>query len=267
MAPGSPPPVRHAILLQRAGVETEERELLSAVTAGGSRADRLSLPGAPAGAIRLQPCAAGVIAEARATGVRAAGRPLLPGARRLLRPGEGVEVGDSCIRLPPAAVAERTCLAAAALLRDAAASPDAPVAGPHLLVLTGASAGTRYALVADQVLGRGRSAAIRLADPLASRRHARLRLEAGGASVEDLGSKNGLRVNGVAVERRPCPLQDGDEIAVGETVLALVNAPAREATPSLAAPGAAPSKAIASRTRAAAAALLGLCAAALALAS
>lgn len=259
--------MRHAILLQRAGGATEERELLSAVTAGGSRADLLCLPGAPAGAIRLQPCAAGVIAEARATGVRAAGRPLLPGARRLLRPGEGVEVGGSCIRLAPASVAERTCLAAAALLRDAAASSDAPVAGPHLLVLTGASAGTRYALVSDQVLGRGRSAAIRLADPLASRRHARLRLEAGGASVEDLGSKNGLRVNGVAVERRPCPLRDGDEIAVGETILALVDASAREPTPSLAAPGPAPSGAIPSRTHAAAAALLGLCAAALALAS
>jgi predicted component of type VI protein secretion system len=144
-----------------------------------------------------------------------------------------------------------------------------PITAPLLVVLTGAHAGACHPLVTDQILGRGRAAAIRIADPQASRRHARLCLGASGASVEDLGSKNGLRVNGVAIERRPCALRDGDQITVGDTTLALVlggtRAPASPPSAAADAPDARPAR-LPGR-HAAAAALLGLCAAALALAS
>jgi transcriptional regulator with AAA-type ATPase domain len=50
-----------------------------------------------------------------------------------------------------------------------------------------------------------------------SRRHARLTLGADGLLVEDLGSKNGTRVNGVRVQRSR--LQSGDELHVGPVVL------------------------------------------------
>ena len=97
-----------------------------------------------------------------------------------------------------------------------------PIAAPLLVVLTGAHAGACHPLVTEQILGRGRAAAIRIADPQASRRHARLCLGASGASIEDLGSKNGLRVNGLAIERRAWALRDDDQITVGDTTLALV---------------------------------------------
>jgi hypothetical protein len=260
--------VRHVLTILRTGVEPEQRELSAPASAGGSLADLVSVPGAPAAALRLEPCVAGVVVEARAAGIRAASRPLHPGARRLLRPGEEVELGGARIRVAPRVAPDATRAAAAALMRAAVASPSAPIAGPRLVVLTGGDAGAWHLLAAVQVLGRGRSSAIRIPDPRASRRHARLSLGAGGASLEDLGSKNGLRVNGVAVERRPCPLQDGDEITVGDTTLALVlgHACAPAGPPSAAAsrearPARLPGP------RIAAAALLGLCAAALALAS
>lgn len=256
----------HVLTILRTGAEPEQCTLSSAATAGGSLADLISVPGAPAGALRLHPCVAGVVVEACATGVRAVCRPLHPGARRLLRPGEEIELAGARIRLAPDPVPDATRAAAAALVRAAAASAAAPIAVPKLVVLTGPDAGACHPLGTEQILGRGRAAAIRIADPQASRRHARLCLGTNGASIEDLGSKNRLRVNGVAIERRPCALRHGDEITLGDTSLALV-LDTHAAPPAAASDGPAPRLARLPGRHAAAAALLGLCAAALALAS
>ena len=72
---GSTARVRHVLTILRNGVEPEERDLASSATAGGSLADLVSIAGAPAAALRLEPCAAGVVVEACATGVRAVGTP------------------------------------------------------------------------------------------------------------------------------------------------------------------------------------------------
>jgi DNA-binding NtrC family response regulator len=48
-----------------------------------------------------------------------------------------------------------------------------------------------------------------------SRRHARLTVRHDGARLEDLGSKNGTRVGGVAI--REAKLEDGDEVSLGHT--------------------------------------------------
>jgi hypothetical protein len=117
-------------------------------------------------------------------------------------------------------------VAGAALLRDAAAGRT-PIAGPHLVVLNGRGAGDRHPLGARQVLGRGRGAGVALADPLASRRHARLEVAGGAATVLDLGAKNGVRLNGIRLDRRPRALAAGDILTIGETELAFVD-PARE---------------------------------------
>lgn len=190
--------------------------------AGGSRADELHLPGVASSALRLSPVAAGLVVEALAAGVRAAGHALTPGARRLLRGGERVEVQGASLLVEPApAGGGATRVAAAALLREAAAGDE--VSGPHLVVLSGPAAGARHVLGPEQTVGRGRGATIRIADPEASRVHARVRVGARGATIEDLRSKNGVRVNGIPVERRPVPLAAGAEITIGETVLALVD--------------------------------------------
>jgi DNA-binding winged helix-turn-helix (wHTH) protein len=64
------------------------------------------------------------------------------------------------------------------------------------------------------VLGREPEAAVRIDSSCISRRHARIVVSATGASIEDLGSKNGTFVNGARV----CgvqPLSDRDEIDLG----------------------------------------------------
>jgi hypothetical protein len=239
-----------------------EHELARPVTAGGSRADDLRLPGCPAAALRLVPSPAGVVVEAIAAGVRVGGHVVHAGARRLLRAGERAELRGAVLVLvrPPAPAAsdDPTRVAAAALIRGAASGDVAPP-GLHLVVLTGPAAGARRALAGDTTVGRGRAASVVLPDPAASRVHARLRTGPEGATVEDLGSKNGVRVNGVRVDRRPFPVRAGDELVVGETALALADgeagddspAPARRRVPA----------------RLVAAALLALSAAALALAA
>jgi uncharacterized RDD family membrane protein YckC len=68
----------------------------------------------------------------------------------------------------------------------------------------------------QSVLGRSRKCQLTLADPAASRRHARLTVEEGRLWVEDLSSSNGTFVNGRRVTG-VVELRDGDWLAVGQT--------------------------------------------------
>ncbi len=63
-------------------------------------------------------------------------------------------------------------------------------------------------------IGRGADCQLALDDSMVSRRHAALRIYAGSALVEDLGSRNGVFLNGVRIDR-PEPLHDGDHIRIG----------------------------------------------------
>jgi Protein of unknown function (DUF3662)/FHA domain len=71
------------------------------------------------------------------------------------------------------------------------------------------------------VLGRGTEADLRITDPGVSRRHAEIRVSQGPQgytiSVHDLGSTNGIVVNGRRVEQ--ATLGDGSQILLGNTLL------------------------------------------------
>ena len=67
------------------------------------------------------------------------------------------------------------------------------------------------------VVGRSREADIVLADPNVSRRHAELRRDENGWQVMDLGSTNGIKVNGQRVNQ--AALGPGDRITIGVTDL------------------------------------------------
>jgi pSer/pThr/pTyr-binding forkhead associated (FHA) protein len=56
-----------------------------------------------------------------------------------------------------------------------------------------------------------------LRDKGASRRHAQIRTRDGVATITDLGSTNGTKLNGHVVQTRE--LSDGDRITIGATVL------------------------------------------------
>jgi hypothetical protein len=67
-------------------------------------------------------------------------------------------------------------------------------------------------------IGRSRSCDVVLEDANVSRQHAEIRPRGGSWTVADLGSTNGIAVNGVRVER-PQTLRPGDRIEIGTTVL------------------------------------------------
>jgi DNA-binding winged helix-turn-helix (wHTH) protein len=79
------------------------------------------------------------------------------------------------------------------------------------LVWAGGSATLRQGA---HIIGRDSDAAVLLDSPSVSRRHARIRVEDGHATFEDLGSKNGSAVGGRRVHA-PVSLGDGDVITTG----------------------------------------------------
>jgi ABC transport system ATP-binding/permease protein len=70
----------------------------------------------------------------------------------------------------------------------------------------------------EHELGRDEDLAIRVDEPLVSRRHARILKRGEGWVVVDLGSTNFTRVNGQRV-RREHELEHGDEIRLGRSKL------------------------------------------------
>ncbi len=90
------------------------------------------------------------------------------------------------------------------------------------------------------LIGRHLECDVRIDLPKISRRHCCVALAYDRIVVRDLGSRNGLRVNGQIVEE--AVLQNGDEVAIGPVIFRLDNpdavsapsgtpAPARQPTP------------------------------------
>jgi pSer/pThr/pTyr-binding forkhead associated (FHA) protein len=79
----------------------------------------------------------------------------------------------------------------------------------------------------DFVIGRSAGCDLVLDDSLSSRRHAVLHVLADQVVLEDLGSRNGVLVNGVRMFD-PATLTHGDKVVVGCTELFLVEASARK---------------------------------------
>lgn len=64
------------------------------------------------------------------------------------------------------------------------------------------------------VIGRAASCQLSLDDPLVSRHHAQLTVEGDLVTVEDLGSRNGVKVNGELISGR-YSVQDKDQLLIG----------------------------------------------------
>jgi hypothetical protein len=217
------------LIIQRPGEPAAPLEIDGVLTLGGGEADGVRVPDLAEAALAAWPSAEGIVVEARVPGVVVSGRPLAPGKRRLLRTGDRARVeGLTFWSVPPAVDGTNagtnagrntgaeagTRELAGAILAGAGA-----LSGPHLVVLEGPRAGDRLALHDGAVLGRGRGAELHLADPLASRHHARFTIRGGRASLEDLASKNGIAVNGRHARRSQVALRSGDALALGESLL------------------------------------------------
>jgi TolB protein len=89
---------------------------------------------------------------------------------------------------------------------------------PRLIVRVGGQIIREVELRGDLGIGRAEDNALQLPDPKASRHHARVRQEGAVFILNDLGSANGTRVNGILITD-PHPLEHGDRIAIGDTEL------------------------------------------------
>jgi hypothetical protein len=98
------------------------------------------------------------------------------------------------------------------------APPGALPQRPRLIISVGGGDETAYFLSHPvTVIGRAAESDIRLQDSGVSRRHAELRYADGNIELVDLGSTNGVLVNGQQAGR--ATLRDGDRIDVASTTL------------------------------------------------
>ena len=103
-----------------------------------------------------------------------------------------------------------------------AVSPEELGVEPELVTLR--FDGTRYEVKQRRVvIGRSRDCDVQLSDTNVSRRHAELRQEGASYWIVDLGSTNGLEVNGKRVKR--AKLSDGDTITLGSTDMSFSREP------------------------------------------
>jgi hypothetical protein len=133
-------------------------------------------------------------------------------ARRDLRGSDTTLLVDSGVD-SPAIAGDATGL-------YSASSAGANVAhrSPQLVVerAPGHEPGMIYDVDGDLVLGRGERAEIRLEDPFASSRHARIFEQGNAVVIEDLGSTNGTYLN-EEVLQTPRPLHPGDRVRIGDS--------------------------------------------------
>jgi hypothetical protein len=76
--------------------------------------------------------------------------------------------------------------------------------------------GMEYEVGDGAVMGRGDQAEIRLEDPFASSRHARLTRQGSMIVIEDIGSTNGTYLNEELLSG-PQPLHAGDRVRIGDS--------------------------------------------------
>ncbi|MFP2911181.1 FHA domain-containing protein [Pyxidicoccus sp. 3LFB2] len=198
---------------------------------GGGAEDHIRLEGLPPRLLTLRIEAQRLMVEAARTfSVNGVLAP--PGVPRLVVPGESLGLPEQMhLRVLQDATGERgvgTVAVLKGLLTGAAGL--SPSRAATLTCLTGLDVGRTHALAEPCTeLGRGSEVALRLRDRAVSRTHARILHGEGGFTLEDLGSPNGVFLNGQRL-RGPAPLADGDVIELGRSLLRF-QAPLEEPPP------------------------------------
>jgi hypothetical protein len=139
-------------------------------------------------------------------------------ARRDLRRSAGA-IGPAGASIPAHAAAGAIPPDATGMYSASAlGSADVAHRAPRLTIerAPGHDPGMIYDLDGDIVLGRGDRAEIRLEDPFASSRHARVYEQGNIVVIEDLGSTNGTYLNEELLET-PRPLHPGDRVRIGDS--------------------------------------------------
>jgi pSer/pThr/pTyr-binding forkhead associated (FHA) protein len=155
-----------------------------------------------------------------AYGTQVNGKPLPKGEKRLLRNGDVIVIAQFDIRfdkvadLPHDVESQKTSFVARNMVKDVMRGLSGGEER-YLRVMNGPREGERLEINDAQefVIGRDESADVIFRDDLISRRHVKVRRDWSGTHVEDLGSRNGIKVNRKRTSRKL--LRDGDELEVG----------------------------------------------------
>jgi pSer/pThr/pTyr-binding forkhead associated (FHA) protein len=90
-----------------------------------------------------------------------------------------------------------------------------------LVLVSSAAAGAEYVIDRERmIVGRGPGVDFAFDDPDMSRQHASIECTEDGPGIRDLGSTNGLFVNGTAVQS--AELENGDRVQLGGLTFQLV---------------------------------------------
>jgi pSer/pThr/pTyr-binding forkhead associated (FHA) protein len=158
-------------------------------------------------------------------GTRLGGARLVPGERRPLPPGAELHLAEVRLRFEgaaPAAAAVEPSEGTATIARRLVADLFAEAIVPALTISSGAP--PRSLPLTDEarayVVGRAETCALPLDAEHVSREHAAFVRSAAGVVVRELGSKNGVLVNGARIAGEH-PLADRDTIQIGAVALTL----------------------------------------------
>lgn len=165
------------------------------------------------------------------------GRKLVLGEKRLLRDGDAIRIMSFSIQFKTTAgtsldrqPGEKTEALARRMVQEVLSSlGDGRQDAPSLRVMNGPQEGSRFVLTEDvmeAVLGRSPECEFAIQDQNASRRHCLIKRTWHGFSAQDLGSKNGVLVNGTRIEGA-VQLKDGDELQVGGIKMTFIDPPSR----------------------------------------
>jgi pSer/pThr/pTyr-binding forkhead associated (FHA) protein len=150
--------------------------------------------------------------------------------RSAIKSGDTIQIGD--YRLIFREVAEAEAEESVVIADAGEAIPSAPpprlqsaVPGeqPKLIIINGPSPGMIVSLPdGDTVLGRGDTADVQIEDVSVSREHCKVELATDYCKLLDMGSSNGVRINGIPREEHY--LQHGDTIEMGNILVRFVAA-------------------------------------------
>ena len=161
------------------------------------------------------------------------GRRMSAGEKKMLRDGDIIEITKAkitcSIEIEKVAMAEpgesTQAIAVRAVQGILGRLGEAQGEGPFFRVLTGPDEGARFALSGSGVewsLGRSKDCEFVLNDPNVSRRHAVVKKDWNGITIEDLGSKNGVVINERHIGKS-YRLKDRDEVTIGPIKLLYVD--------------------------------------------
>ncbi len=165
------------------------------------------------------------------------GKKVDKGEKRLLRDGDSIKVVSFSIVFKTTAgtildrqPGEKTEQLARRMVQEVLSSlGGSKMDPPALRVMTGVDEGKRYEFSDDAqeiTIGRSPECDVALDDANVSRRHCLIKRNWHGFTAQDLGSKNGVVVNGKVIQGVQL-IKDGDEVQIGGVKLSFIDPASR----------------------------------------